>query len=217
MFIRFITPLCFVLIFGIGASLIGQEEDLAKLYREQNWVELEELVKEGLIVSPDWQAFLLAALEPEADLAVPRMFAAYRQSSNEQLRRIIRERISQYYAAQGYYETARRIVEDEPFFRSLAALKSDRRSSSAPPPPPNNRSAAYFGVQLGAFRLKSGAEKEKKRYQEKYPNAVVLEKSRGSERFYVVVVGGYASRNEAEQAKKELKNQLHIEGYIIQY
>lgn len=219
MLIRPVTYLIFFLIFGTSFTGLAQEEDLAALYQEQNWAAIEELLAEGLIVSEDWKAFFAAATEPDANLAVQQMFIVYKGSSDTALRDIIRNRISQFYSAQGYYETARRITEERAFFESLASLKTDQSGGNRAETSPGvqARTAASFGVQIGAFRQKNGAERAQKKYHDKFPNVEILAKQRGNEQFFVVVIGPYQHREGAESTKKELKSKYHIEGYIIQY
>lgn len=197
-------------------------DDLAGLYRENRILELEALRKNGSIAGEDWKMFADALFEPDAETAASKMIEAYSLSSDRALRTIIRERLSQFYAARGYYETAKRILSDDRFFQGVVALKASRRPERKTAEPGSqipkvSESGQVFGVQVGAYSAYENAERASQKYRQNYSGVLVLEKERDGSRLYVVVIGGYPSREEAAAAIEGIQKQFKVKGYIIQY
>ncbi len=206
--------------YGSGASQTA--DDLAGFYRDNRILELEALRKSGSIPGEDWKMFTDALFEPDAEAAAPKMIEAYSLSSDRALKTIIRERLSLFYAARGYYETAKRILSDDEFFRGVVALKASRRPErkTAEPGfqiPKLSESGQIFGVQVGAYSSYENAERASQKYRQNYSNVLVLEKERDGNSLYVVVIGGYPSREEAAAVIEGIQKQFKVKGYIIQY
>lgn len=220
---RYIILLFLGLAVALSRSGVSQTaEDLAALYRDNRILELEALRKSGSIAGEDWKMFTDALFEPDAEVAASKMIEAYSLSSNRPLKTIIRERLSQYYAARGYYETAKRILNDEEFFQGVLALKASRRAEgktagSASQPPKGSESGQTFGVQVGAYSSFDNAERASQKYRQNYSNVRVLEKEKPGSSLYVVVIGAYPSREEAAVVMERIQKEFKVKGYIIQY
>lgn len=220
---RYLVLLVLALAGALCRSGLSQTADeLAGLYRENRILELDALRKNGSIARADWKTFADALFEPDAEAAAPKMIEAYSLSSDRVLKAIIRERLSQFYAARGYYETAKRILTDDEFFQGVVALKATRRPErqTAEPgskPPKVSETGQIFGVQVGAYSSYENAERASRKYLQSYPNSLVLEKTKEGSSLYVVVIGGYPSREEAAAVIEGIQKQFKVKGYIIQY
>lgn len=203
-------------------SGISQSDNLAGLYRDNRIQELEALRKNGSIAGEDWKMFTDALFEPDAEAAVPKMVEAYSISADRALKTIIQERLSQFYAARGYYETAKRILSDDEFFQGVVALKASRQPESKTAGPGStiprvSESGQIFGVQVGAYSSYENAGRASQKYRQNYSNVLVLEKERPGSNLYVVVIGGYSTREEAAAVMEGIQKEFKVKGYIIQY
>lgn len=207
----------------LGTSAFAQSNaELLAMYRENKIGQLENLHRQGSIQEPGWQIFVEAIFIEDAESATVRMMEAYQQTALPELQQAIRERISQYYAARGYYETSRRIMEDEHSFREILAIKAPQTAQrpaapASPPTPPRGSAGERFGVQIGAFSTFEGAETVSRECRALYANTEILEKEKDGTTLYVVVIGGYPERAAAENILTNVNQQFKVKGYIIQY
>lgn len=214
-----------LLILGLSAKTFSQSSsELARMYNDNRMQELDELRKKDAIKSSDWKIFVDALFETDGERAIQQMLQAYSYSNDSKLKRIIRERVSQFYSARGYYETSSRILDDEKFFDGIVALKQNSR-------PNNNVNAVNsedqvervdengqtFGVQVGAYSNYENAQQASQKYLEVYPNTKVLNKVKDGMNLYIIVIGGYPSRGEASEQIDEISRRFKVKGYIIQY
>lgn len=203
-----------------GTTLFAQSrEELAWMYRQHQVLKLETLHREGRVPFSDWKEFLTALFLPEADVAVNRMAVVYASSQDAQLKSFIRDRTARLYAARGYYESARRIREDDRFFQRILAM---RRQNATRPASPTSGEARLsrkqrFGIQVGAYRAYNNAVKARQKFQRDYSDTRILTKVRDGEKLYVVVIGEYPTREKAESALQTIRTIFKVKGYIIQY
>lgn len=198
---RFVQYLILSVIFIISA-LSAQPEHWLRLYGENNIVELKRLLNENKITDPDWAAFVKILFEEEVENALPQFVDLYRRSRDEKLRKIILDRISQYYYARGFYTTANRILKDADFRNQILSTKVSQK---------------YYGVQLGAFSSYNNALKSKKKYLSKIKNVSIITKQRDNRKLYVVVAGKLGTKEEAVKLKTRIRNEFGQKGIIIQY
>jgi hypothetical protein len=197
--------------------------DLARLYRDNRILELNDLRQKDLIRASDWKIFVDALFEPDGERAVQKMLQAYSMSSDSKLKDSIRNRVSQFYSARGYYETSRRILEEEKFFEGVVSLKqSSTPAPSRSAPAENNikrvkEDGQTFGVQVGAYSTHENAQHASQKYLSVYPKTKVMNKAQNGVNLYVVVVGGYPSREGAAAQIDKISEQFKVKGYIIQY
>lgn len=196
---------------------------LADLYRSNNIERLHSLDRQKSITQKDWRLFVEALFLEDAELATQQMMHAYSLSADRDLKRFIRERISQFYVARGYYETARRILNETSFFDKMVSIsekRSRQRETLVKPKGPNSNGSqkeARFGVQVGAFSTLANAKHASKKYQKHYPNTLILEKEKNKLTLYVIVIGDYQTRKSAEREMPKINNRFNLKGYVIQY
>lgn len=213
-----------IVILLLGSLHAKAQEQLAYLYRENRVLELEQLQRKGSIADPSWDLFVRSILVVDADSAVQMMGEAYRNSTDLQLRRFIRQRVSMAYFAQGYYETARRIAVDE---NALLDLLTTKRKSSAglsnsigaasALPDSDVSNGGQFGVQVGAYSTYENAVSVSRKLELNYGHSTILAKSREGQKLYVVIFGKFPTREEAERLLKTMQDRNDLHGYIIQY
>ena len=196
---------------------------LADLYRSHKIERLHTLNQQKSITQNDWRLFVAALFLEDAELATQQMMHAYSLSADRDLKRFIRERISQYYVARGYYETARRILNETSFFNKMVTIsekRSRQRETVVKPKRSYSNTSqhkARFGVQVGAFSTLANAKHAGKKYQKDYPNTLILEKEKNKFTLYVIVIGDYQTRKSAEREMPKINNRFNIKGYVIQY
>ena len=229
----FLRYLIFLLLLFIASAYAQSSGELARLYRDDKISELRELCKKDLIKSSDWKVFVDALFETDGERAVQKMLEAYSYSNDSKLKDIIRKRVSLYYSARGYYETSRRITDDESFFENIVSLK---QTSSSPGSSDNRASEGAgdneyagedigqisengqtFGIQVGAYSTYDNARRASRKYLSAYSNTRVLIKPKTGLDLYVVVIGGYPTREEAASKIDEISNRFKVKGYIVQY
>lgn len=214
-----------LLIVCLGAKAFSQSSsELARMYNNNRMLELDELRKKDAIKSSDWKVFVDALFETDGERAIQKMFEAYSYSNDSKLKRIIRERVSQFYSARGYYETSRRILDDEKFFDGIVSLKRNSRANdnvgavnSEDQVEQVDENGQTFGVQVGAYSNYENAQQTSQKYQDVYPNTKVLNKVKNGMSLYVIVIGGYPTRQEASARIDEISKRFKVKGYIIQY
>ncbi len=203
-------------------SFAQTDMTLAKLYQSGKLVELQNLHQQNKIQTADWKLFVDAIFESDAESASQKMLSAYSVSKDPQLQNFIKKRVSQFYSARGYYETSRRILEDESFFQRIIAINNDRQTknkngSGKKTVQPIDENGKQFGIQVGAFSTVQNARNVSRKYQKYYSDTKVMKKTRNGNSLYIVVIAGYNSREDAEKAIPAINNQLNVKGYIIQY
>ena len=92
--------------------------------------------------------------------------------------------------------------------------------AAAPPPPKQNATAPSTGqpgawvVQLVALKDRSEAAVVAKRLSSKGYPAFVLDPAAGAPAIYRVQVGGYADRDHADQAARQIAKEENMQGYV---
>ncbi|MEJ5305097.1 MAG: SPOR domain-containing protein [Ignavibacteria bacterium] len=74
-------------------------------------------------------------------------------------------------------------------------------------------SNSNFSIQVGAFSTYSNAVRFASQFQ-KYPTKI-SEKETNGRKFFIVMVGSYATETEARNALQTLKNQYKVDGIIV--
>ncbi len=115
--------------------------------------------------------------------------------------------------ARGMWSMAQTKVKDD---RGLRVMIGDRLNSTniAPPAPPikvnpNQPASARFCVQVGAFSSFTNAQKQLGRFRA-YGTPRVEEVSRGGKTLFVVRVGNYADRAEADRVAKNIGKEARV-------
>jgi len=186
----------------VSSSLLAQPDNWFRLYTENNIVELKKLLDEKKITDTNWASFVEILYEEEVENALPRFVDLYKNARDKKLKKIILDRISQYYYARGFYTTANRIIEDKDFRDQIFSTKVQKK---------------YFGVQLGAFSSYDNALKSKKKYLSKIKHVSIITKQRNNRKLYVVVVGKLGTKEEAIKLKTRIRDEFGQKGIIIQY
>lgn len=195
-----------VLISLTGTIPAQTEQNITELYHHHRVYLLKQLLENNEISSPAWKQFVAALFEVDADKAIQTMLHIYPKANDDELQEIIRERVSQYYSARGIYGTASRILKDKDFFEHEIISQWQGRKQE------------QFGVQVGAFSTRENAQKALQKFSEQYPNTEIIQKLRNGRKFYIVVIGGYHSRVEADKVARILNNKMRKESYFtIQY
>lgn len=198
---RFIQYLSILLIFLSGLA-VAQPNRWFRMYSENKIGELAQLKRAGKISQPDWAQFIDALYVEETDSALKVYIKIYTATSDENLKKITLDRISQFYYAKGFYESANRILEDEQFRRQVFAIREK---------------ANFFGVQLGAFSSYGNALQAKKKFQKKISNVFILSKTNRGKTLYVVVAGKVTSRAAALKLRKEILSRTGHKGLIVSF
>ena len=126
----------------------------------------------------------------------------YNLSADPQLKKLIIDRISQYYYAKGLYDSAERLLHDEEFRKTLFSMSIEKIS---------------FGVQLGAFSTQENALKGKDKYSGKLDDIKIIKKSSSGKILFVVVAGQFDTKQKATQYMQRIKEEHGFKGIIIQY
>lgn len=151
-------------------------------------------------MDPQWNQFVQALMIANGDSAMARYKSIYAKTEDNDLKKSIRERLSQYFYARGYYETAEKIRKNK--FRT---------EKSSPP----NRSSHRFGIQTGAYSTLRNARLARNKILNKVQNVSIIEKNRNGRKLFIVVVGNFANRKDAEKSLRSLKSR--IQGFIIEF
>ena len=198
---RFVQYLILFLLLS-SSVLSAQSELWFRLYTENKIGELKKLLNEHKIANPDWANFVEILFEEEVENALPRYVDLYRNADDKKLKKIILDRISQYYYARGFYNTAHRIIEDEDFRNQIFSSKAQKK---------------HYGVQLGAFSSYENALKNKKKYLSKLKYVSIITKQKNNRKLYIVVAGKFGTKEEAIKLKTRIRNEYGQKGIIIIY
>lgn len=180
--------------------------DFATLYTQKKIAVLKEYYDQNRIKEDDWRLFVRALFVSDADSALAIYARIYGSSDDKQLRGFIRERVADLYYARGYYETSRKLLKDEKYFRKLISANIN---ASLP--------KESFGVQTGAFGSYENALKAKNKLLKNVKDVTIIRKKSNGNDLFLVVVGRYTSRDQAEKALQEAKRNYGIKGFVIQY
>jgi hypothetical protein len=192
----------YLIIFLFYLNLSAQPEYWYQMYTNNNMAELDDLLKTGKIDDPDWKSLIECLFIEEMDLALHQYVQIYENSNNLLLKRVVLDRISQYYYSKGLYDTAKRIVTDEKFRNQIFSLK---------------KRTIYFGVQLGAFSSYENALKSKNSYSGRLKELSIITKNKNGRKLYLIVAGKYNIRQNAEILRENIKHNLREQGLVIQY
>ncbi|MFQ5582895.1 MAG: SPOR domain-containing protein [Calditrichia bacterium] len=203
----------FLLLLAIFLSLFSHRQmsaqdrnDFATLYTQKKISALKEYYDRNRIKEDDWRLFVRTLFVSDADSALAIYARIYGLTGDKQLRGFIRERVADLYYARGYYETSRKLLKDEKYFRKLMSA-----NINAPLPKES------FGLQTGAFGSYENALKAKNKLLKNVKDVTIIRKKSNGNDLFIVVVGRYNSRDEAEKALQEVKRNYGIKGFVIQY
>lgn len=191
-----------VIILLMYSAAMSQNQDVAQLYINDKISDIEQLYNDGKISRPDWQKFAAALFTENLDDALNQYIELYHYTRDQQLRRFIIDRVSQYYYAKGLYDSAERLLKDNGFRERIFTINIEK---------------IYFGVQLGAFSSQDNALTAKEKYEKQVNNISIITKNSAGKSLFVVVAGKFENRSQAEQFKNQLKNNYGYKGMVIQY
>jgi hypothetical protein len=192
----------YLIIFVICTHLYSQPERWYQLYVDNNTSELENLLQAGQVNNPEWHAALKLLFSEEIDKIFLQFIELYETTTDNLLKKIILDRVSQYYYAKGLYDTAERLLKEEHFRNQIFSLK---------------KRSIRFGVQLGAFSLYNNALKSKSEFSGKINNLSIITKSKKGRKLYILVAGKFNSKEDAEVMKNRIFSNFNHEGMVIQY
>ena len=198
---RFFRRLIPVLLI-IACSVQAQGHRIYDLYTSNQYAEIEKMLNEGKIYEQDWKQFCQILFIEDLDTALKKYISLYNSSTDQQLNKLVIDRVSQYYYAKGLYDSAERILHDEEFRRKLFSMSIEKIS---------------FGVQLGAFSTHENAVKGKDKYSGKIDDIKIIKKSSGGKILFVVVAGQFDNRQKAEQYLHRLTKEYGYKGIVIQF
>ena len=211
-----------VLIIFSGFVFAQSPVQIAELYTEGNIEELRNLRDQNAIKAPDWRNFVENLFISDAEIASQNMLAIYAKTRDSRLRDIIRQRIADFYSARGYYETSQRLLRDDAFVEQLASIAISRPQPPAAPSATANQvekpvvsQSEKFAIQVGAFSTLQNARRATQTIRRYYPAARILEKEREGSPLFVVVIGEFSSKSQAETLLPDIQEKLNLQGYII--
>jgi hypothetical protein len=212
-----------LILFAFSGLLLAQSSaEIAQLYTEGNIEELRNLRDQNAIKDPDWQNFVENLFVMDAEIATQNMLVIYANTRDPQLRRIIRQRTADFYSARGYYETSQRLLRDDAFVEQLASIAVNRAKQSSTqsgttnsPQQPVMNKREKFAIQVGAFSTLQNARRATQTIRRYYPTARILEKEREGSPLFVVVIGEFSSKSQAETLLPDIQEKLNLQGYII--
>lgn len=233
---RFVFYLVLLLATAI-AWQIGQSQtprELATLYENQQMTVLKQHYEKNQIADPDWREFVVALFEPDAELALKYFAQVHQTAKDKSLQRYALERVAEYYHARGYYKTSERLLNDRRFANQIISEHSQKKIEGAGRGEPAQQSSgdpqdskgdssvgvltgSHYGVQVGAYSNYQNAIKVKNELLKITKNVTILEKESDNTKLYIVVIGGYSSREQAEREFQSIKRKKSINGFIIQY
>lgn len=200
-FVQFIAYMVLTLVL-CSSVLYAQPDQWYRLVVDENINELEKLRSQGKITDPDWKNFVEIIFIEKSDDALPAYIKLYDKTSDSRLKKLILDRISQYYYARGFYETANRILDEESFRERIFSVK---------------KKSIQFGVQLGAFASYQNALRLKHKFSGKISDISIITKNSHGQTLYVVVAGKLDNHQEAEKLKRSIKQDFGHKGIVIQY
>lgn len=180
----------------------SQESHVSVLYIQNKISEIETALNAGKITDEDWNKFAQALFVEDLDAALNLYIELYNKTNNIQIKKLVTDRISQYYYAKGLYDSAERLLKDESFRQRIFTANVDK---------------IYFGVQLGAFSSEKNADNARKRFSQNAENLSIVRKTSGGKELFVVIAGQFTSRDEAEKYRNFLKNKYDYNGLVIQF
>jgi hypothetical protein len=192
----------YLIIFILSTHLYSQPERWYQLYVDNNTSELENLIQAGQVNNPEWHAALKLLFREEIDKIFSQFIELYETTTDNLLKKIILDRVSQYYYAKGLYDTAERLLKEEHFRNQIFSLK---------------KRSIQFGVQLGAFSSYNNALKSKSEFSGKINSLSIITKSTKGRKLYILVAGKFNSREDAELMKNRIFSNFKHEGMVIQY
>lgn len=199
---RYIQYLILLLFFIWVNHLFSASREWYNLYINDEITKLQKLNSNGNISDSDWQEFLNILNVENTDKSISAYVKLYDHSEDDYLRKCILDRISQYYYAKGFYETASRILEDRQFRHRMFSLKKKK---------------IQFGVQLGAFSSYKNALKSKNRFSSHLEEVSIVTKNRNGSKLYVVIAGKLETKKDAVSMKKRILQRFDHKGIVIQY
>lgn len=197
-FIQYITALTLLLI----SSLSAQSDYWYRLYLNNDLVTIEKLLKNQSITAPHWSRFFSLLFTENGEESLVEYVKLFNETEDARLKKLVLDRISQYYYAKGLYTTAKRLYNDPTFRDYLFSSKQDKQ---------------YYGVQLGAYSSYENALASKKKLPQSLKNIHILTKNIGGKKLFVIVAGKFTSQNQARKLFQQLKDQFNIQGMIISF
>jgi len=159
---------------------------------------------------------LIAAEQGKHEKAAELLMKAGRKLENDQAARAFMYAGDSYkslgkpFEARGMWSLAQTKVASD---ASLRVMIGDRLSagttSPAPPKPTTTPGAVQFTVQVGAFSSFTNAQKQLGRFRA-WGSPRVVEMNRGGKQMFVVRVGNYATRAEADRIKKSIGKEATV-------
>jgi hypothetical protein len=180
----------------------SQTQKWYNAYLSNDMMALQTDLEKNNITDPDWKLFVQTIFIEDVEEALPQFTILYQKTADPKLKKIILDRISQYYYAKGFYETADRILTDENFRNQIISVREEQ---------------IYFGIQLGAFSSLENAEKAKKKYSGSIQDIYIIIKESSGKKLYAVIAGKFKNRNDAEKLEKEIQKKFTMKGMITQY
>jgi len=197
-FIRLLVILVVALIFSAQA----QDTELYQLYMDGQIATLESMLSSNQIQQPEWKTFVGTIFQENFTEAFRQYIEIYNKTRDQRLKKVIIDRVSQYYYAKGLYDSAERILEDEKFRNQIFSVEVDK---------------IYFGIQLGAFSSHENASKASTKFQKNIPELTIIKKRSAGKELYVIVAGKFENKESAENYKNQLNQKYGYSGLIIQY
>lgn len=192
----------YLILFFLFSQAFAQPNYWFRLYADNNISEITKLLKDDKIHNLEWKTFFKNIFAEEIDVAIPTFVQLYDKTQDRLLKKVILDRISQYYYSKGLYDTADRIIRDAQFRNQIFSLK---------------RRSIQFGVQLGAFSTMQNALRGKEIFSNKLRDISIITKNKNGKKLYLVVAGKYSLKTEAENLKRKIFNDFRHKGMIIQY
>ncbi len=198
---RFIQYLIVALFFLVQV-LHAQSEHWYRLYVDQEILQLKQLLDKNEISDAQWRQFVEVLFQEEMEDVLPAYMRIYENTTDPLLKKAVLDRISQYYYARGFYDTANRILDDDQFRNQLFYI---------------NKEKIHFGVQLGAFSTYQNALNAKNKFERQLSQVQILTKQKNGKKLYIVISGSYSDKQSADRYRQKLKRDLGIKGIIVQY
>jgi len=198
---RYLRNIIPILLF-IACSVQAQGQRIYTLYNSNQYADIEKMLNEGQIVEQEWKIFCEILFIEDLDSALKGYISLYKSITDPQLKKLIIDRMSQYYYARGLYDSAERLLHDEEFRKTLFSMSIEKIS---------------FGVQLGAFSTQENAVQGKNKYSSKLDDIRIIKKSSSGKILFVVVTGQFDTKQKANEYLQRIKEEFGFKGIIIQY
>ncbi len=158
--------------------------------------------------------FLDATLKENADEAIKIYYDIVLNHPDSEYSDEALFKIFQFHYAKGDYEQAKRELERLKKDYPLSPYAGINVKFPSPEKTTEEVKCA-FSIQIGAFTDKSNAEKEKSFFEEKGYNVELRTKIKDGKLFYLVWVGCFQDRKDAERLRREIKVKFERDGFII--